>query len=167
MWASAGALAALVGLLLRVVHLDMPWINGGPKVYGPQSVIGVSPLTEHWGRRFRLLLALLPVFSLVLWLALARGLFLFFGVILVPQTVALEVEREAKMQEFVKTMWYFMPKLTESLVQGVQLHTNVSQYIPNNHSHTVSDKEETLQETDGEKSSTKISKPGQYWPLIQ
>lgn len=68
--ASAGALAALIGLLLREVNLDMSRINGGAKVDGSQGVIGASPLTDQRGGGFRLLIALTLhvtlVFSLVL-----------------------------------------------------------------------------------------------------
>lgn len=89
--ASAGALAALVGLLLRDVHLDMLQIDSCPKVYGPRGVRGAPALADHWGGRFRLPVALLlPPFTLVLWLALSWGVLFSFGVILVPQTVALK-----------------------------------------------------------------------------
>lgn len=45
--ASTGALAALVGLLLGEVHLDMLQIDGCPKVYGSRGVRGAPALTDH------------------------------------------------------------------------------------------------------------------------
>lgn len=90
---SAGALATLVGLLLRVMHLHLFWINGGTEVYGSQGLIGASPLADQRGGGFGLLVAVIPLFSFVLWLALTWGLLLFFGVVLVPQTMALETEK--------------------------------------------------------------------------
>lgn len=89
--ASAGALATLVRLLLGLVQLDVSWVNGGAKVYGPQGVIGAPPLTDEWRRRCRLLIALIFAFALILRLTLAGGHFLFFGVILIPQPMALEM----------------------------------------------------------------------------
>lgn len=98
--ASTGAPAALVGLLLRDVHLDVLQIDGRPRVYGSRGVRGGPALAHHRGGRFRLLVALLlPPFTLVLRLALSQGVLFSFGVILVPQTVALKecVQRQEYM----------------------------------------------------------------------
>lgn len=96
------------------------------------------------------------------------------------------------MQGFVKTISYYMPRLTESLIQGVQLHSNISQHIPNYYSHSVFShkgltvhstyilsfvEQENCRETDEEKCSnvprlnlfaggTHTSKLGQYWSFI-
>lgn len=104
--ASAGALATLVRLLWGVVQLDLSWVKGGAKVYGPQGVIGASSLTDERRCRCRLFIALIFAFALVLRLILAGGLFLFFGVILVPQTMALEV---GKRQRFVSHSFSWGP----------------------------------------------------------
>lgn len=92
--AAAGALAPLVGLLLRTVNLDVTRIDGRPEVYGPQGLDGASPLAHHRGGGRRILVALIPAFPLVLRLTLMRRrrLLLFFGVVLVPQTMALEMQ---------------------------------------------------------------------------
>lgn len=66
--ASAGAAAALVGLLLGDVHLDVLRIDGGPKVSGGGSggVGGASALADHRGGGLGLPVALLlPPFTLV------------------------------------------------------------------------------------------------------
>lgn len=90
--ASAGALAALVGLLLREVHLDVLQIHGRPDVDRPGGVGGAPALAHHGGGGLRLPVALLlPPFALVLRLALSRGVLFSLGVVLVPQTVALEM----------------------------------------------------------------------------
>lgn len=44
---AAGALTALVGLLMRKVDLDMLQIDGWPKVYGSGGVGGAPALTDH------------------------------------------------------------------------------------------------------------------------
>lgn len=90
--ASAGALAALVGLLLREVHLDVLQIHGRPDVDRPGGVGGAPALAHHGGGGLRLPVALLlPPFALVLRLALSQGVLFLLGVVLVPQTVALEM----------------------------------------------------------------------------
>lgn len=93
-WASAGALAPLVRLRRRVVYLDTPWIYGGPEVYRSHSLSGAPPLIDQGGGRFRQLLTLLLISSFVLGLALMGSFFLFFGVVLVPEAVALEAGAE-------------------------------------------------------------------------
>lgn len=112
--AAAGALAALVGLLLREVHLDVSRVDGRPEVDGPQGVRGAHPLADQRGGAFRLPLALLPVSPLVLGLALTRRLSLVLVVVLVPQPVALgrkeETENKSRMQKFVEKRICFMPK---------------------------------------------------------
>lgn len=80
MRASAGALTPLVGLLLRIVHLDIIQIYGRPKVDGSQCVNWTS-LAHPWGSRFRLPVTLLLAFTLILRLTLTRE---FFRVVLVP-----------------------------------------------------------------------------------
>lgn len=93
--ASAGAPAALVGLLLGDVHLDVLRIDGCPKVYRSGGVGGASALADDRGGGLRLPVALLlPPFTLVLRLALSRGLLFSLWVILIPQTVALETGKK-------------------------------------------------------------------------
>lgn len=104
--ASAGALAPLVGLLLRVVNLDVSWIDGRPKVDGSQGLSGASRLADHRGGGRRLPVALLLAFPLVLGLALTRGLLLSFGVVLVPQTVALATRFHTQVNPKSATVWY-------------------------------------------------------------
>lgn len=70
--ASTGALAPLVGLLRREVHLDVLQIHACPVVDGPGGVRGAPALTHHGGGRLRLPVALLLLpFALVLRLALS------------------------------------------------------------------------------------------------
>lgn len=89
--ASAGAPAALVGLLLGDVHLDVLQIGRCTKVYRSGGVRGASALANHRGCGLCLPVALLlPPSTLVLWLALSRGFLFLLGVILIPQAVALE-----------------------------------------------------------------------------
>lgn len=92
--AAAGTLAPMVGL--RVVDLDVTRVDGRAEVYGSQSLDGTSPLAHHRGDGRRFLVALIPAPSLVLRLTLTgrRRLLLFFGVVLVPQTVALEMDND-------------------------------------------------------------------------
>lgn len=103
-----GALAPLVGLLLREVHLDVLQIDGCPKVHRSGGVRGGPALTDHWEGRFRLPVALLlRPFSLVLWFALSWGLLFLFGAILVPQTMTLEKGKRkecAQRQEYMRNM---------------------------------------------------------------
>lgn len=64
--ASAGAPAALVGLLLGDVHLDVLRIDGCSKVYRSGGVGGASALADHRGGGLCLPVALLlPPFTLV------------------------------------------------------------------------------------------------------
>lgn len=89
--ASAGAPAPLVSLLLSDVHLDVLQVDGRPGVRRPGGVGGAPAPADHRGGGFRLPVALrLPAFALVLRLALTRPLLFPLGVVLVPQTVALE-----------------------------------------------------------------------------
>lgn len=88
--APAGAPAALVGLLLGEVHLDVLRVDGCAEVSRPGGARGAPALADHRGGRLRLPVALLPPpFALVLRLALARRFLFTFGVVLVPQTVTL------------------------------------------------------------------------------
>lgn len=88
---TARAPPTLVCLLLRLMDQNLSWIYGGAKVVGPQGLIGASPLTEERGGGFWLPPTLLLVVFLVFWLTVMHRFFLLFGVVFIPETVALKV----------------------------------------------------------------------------